>query len=293
MDIRRRGLLKRFALSAASLAAGWFARINPARAAEAGEKAVRAIDLAGVWQVRLRGSGDGSADARSYEAALPGSLTSNGLGDAISLDTPWMGFTGRGGWATADKYAPYRRADNLRVPFWLQPDTYYKGKAWYRRQVEIPEYWRGKRIHLELERCHWETSVLVDGRAAGGRESLCVPHVYDLSDGLTPGRHELSICVDNDYHVRVGYDAHSVTDHTQTNWNGIVGEMRLRARRAVSGRCADLPRRAEAQRPRGGANRQPQRPQRPGQAGDRGGLWPDRLAGGGGRRGRTGGGAGL
>ena len=29
--------------------------------------------------------------------------------------------------------------------------------------------------------------------------------------------------------VNVGQNAHSVADHTQTNWNGIVGRMELRA----------------------------------------------------------------
>jgi hypothetical protein len=35
--------------------------------------------------------------------------------------------------------------------------------------------------------------------------------------------------VDNRYLLDVGRDAHSVTDHTQTNWNGIVGRIELRA----------------------------------------------------------------
>ena len=28
--------------------------------------------------------------------------------------------------------------------------------------------------------------------------------------------------------VGVGVNAHSVTDHTQSNWNGLVGQLRLR-----------------------------------------------------------------
>jgi hypothetical protein len=71
--------------------------------------------------------------------------------------------------------------------------------------------------------------VWVDARPFGIEDSLATPHEYDLSEALTPGRHRITICVDNSYRIDVGRDAHSMTDHTQTNWNGIVGEIELRA----------------------------------------------------------------
>jgi len=57
----------------------------------------------------------------------------------------------------------------------------YTGPAWYQREMEIPASWAGRHIVLFLERCHWETHVWVDGKDCGMRDSLCVPHVYDLS----------------------------------------------------------------------------------------------------------------
>jgi len=194
--------------------------------------AQESINLAGKWSVQLQQDNNQerwSDHAKSVPVALPGSLTSNGIGNDIDLKTPWMGFTGRGGWATAKKYEPYRQPGNMKVPFWLQPDKYYKGKAWYRREVEIPASWGGKRVVLNLERCHWKTSVWVDGKKVGSLDSLCAPHHYDLTHLMTPGNHTLTVCVDNNYHIRVGPDAHSVTDHTQTNWNGLVGDLKLTA----------------------------------------------------------------
>ena len=44
-----------------------------------------------------------------------------------------------------------------------------------------------------------------------------------------PGRHRLTIRVDNRLVVDVGVNSHSVTDHTQGNWNGIVGRIELAA----------------------------------------------------------------
>jgi hypothetical protein len=105
----------------------------------------------------------------------------------------------------------------------------YEGAAWYQREIEIPEAWQGQRITLFLERPHWATTVWVDDQEVGTDNSLSVPHVHDLSAVVTPGTHRLTIRIDNSYRIDVGKNAHSVTDHTQTNWNGIVGDIQLRA----------------------------------------------------------------
>ena len=105
----------------------------------------------------------------------------------------------------------------------------YAGPAWYQREVEVPDDWNGKRITLFLERCHWESRVWVDDRPAGMQDSLCVPHVYDLTHLLSPGKHRLSLRIDNTIKYDVGDNAHSVTEQTQTNWNGVIGRIELRA----------------------------------------------------------------
>jgi hypothetical protein len=52
--------------------------------------------------------------------------------------------------------------------------------------------------------------------------------MHDLGS-VAPGRHVLSIRVDNRMVVDVGENSHSVSDHTQGNWNGIVGRIELSA----------------------------------------------------------------
>ena len=63
----------------------------------------------------------------------------------------------------------------------------------------------------------------------GSNNSLSTPHEYDLGTALAPGKHQLTIRVDNGLVVDVGVNSHCVTDHTQGNWNGIVGDISLRA----------------------------------------------------------------
>ena len=192
-------------------------------------------DLAGRWRFRADPADSGIAlrwYARPLEDSLllPGSMAGAGRGDDVSPATPWTGGIVDSSWFTSPRFARYREPGNIRLPFWLTPRHVYCGAAWYQRDVEIPQAWGGRRVVLFLERCHWESSVWVDSTPAGTCNSLAAPHVYDLSPLLSPGRHTLTIRVDNRIRdVMVGRNAHSVTDHTQTNWNGIIGRLELRA----------------------------------------------------------------
>jgi len=194
--------------------------------------AAESISLAGKWRVQLAEPAEQptwDTGREGLPVVLPGTLRGNGLGWDVAMDTPWMGGTGRGGFESDPRYAPYRQPRNIKVPFWLQPVKYYRGKAWYRREVAIPDGWRDKRIVLRLERPHWETTAWVDGERVGSADSLSTPHVYDVTAQMTPGRHTLTIGVNNQMVVNVGPNSHSVTDHTQGNWNGLVGDLSLEA----------------------------------------------------------------
>ena len=197
--------------------------------------AANILDLAGKWQFQTdpRDAGIGEKwflRSLSDSIPLPGSMAQYGKGDDVTLATKWTGGIVDKSWFTAPEYAKYREPGNIKLPFWLTPDKTYVGPAWYRKEVAVPESWKGRRIVLFIERPHWETRVWVDGREAGLRNSLGTPHEYDLSDLLTPGGHSLVVRVDNRIKdIDVGENAHSVSDHTQSNWNGIVGRLELRS----------------------------------------------------------------
>lgn len=194
------------------------------------------IDLAGRWQlaldpddIGLRGKWFSTDAAGRFDRScgLPGSLESQRVGSPIAVDTPWFGAIIGDAFFKSPRYAPYRRPGHVKVPFFLQPETYYRGPAWYRRSIKFPEMWRGRRVVLELERCHWTTHVWLDGADKGTGESLAAPHRFDLASNAAPGNHELVIRVDNRLFIDIGTNSHSITDHTQGNWNGIVGKLRL------------------------------------------------------------------
>lgn len=184
------------------------------------------ISLAGNWTVVLDSLGQGSKEkwySRTLTGktiALPGTLDDAGIGTPNTLK-PEL---------------------NNYVLSNLTRKHQYIGKAWYQKEVEIPGNWTGKEIRLTLERVIWESTVFVDEKKIGKAESLIGSHDYDLTEAMPPGKHLLTICIDNGnkypminvtgskYPDPINQDmAHAYTNHTQIKWNGIIGDILLRA----------------------------------------------------------------
>jgi len=194
------------------------------------------IDLAGEWNFAIDSLDKGIPEKwfdqiLTDKVVLPGSMTTNGKGDNITLRTPWIGQIVDSSFYKNPEYAKFREAGNIKIPFWLQPVKYYKGAAWYQKEVTIPEDWNGQFVGLFLERCHWESRLWVDDKEVGIQNSLGTPHKYDLTNILIPGKHRLTLCIDNRVKdIDPGVNSHSISDHTQSNWNGAVGQLYLEAR---------------------------------------------------------------
>ena len=195
------------------------------------------IGLAGTWAVSLdpddvgveQGWGRGGY---AESIRLPGSLQAQGFGERPTIEGPWT--TSIGSVMLRDeKYGDFTADADFGSPLWLTPKRMYVGAAWYAREIEIPAAWRDRRVELFLERPHWGTTVYLNGERVGEQQDgLGVPHSHDLTEAIAAagvGRHTLAIRVDNRVIVAVGLDAHAVSDQTQSNWNGIVGDIELRS----------------------------------------------------------------
>lgn len=169
-------------------------------------QATERIQLSGIWRFQLDPMGFGKT---------PGSeLYLSKLTETIVLP----GSTDEGGKGIQNFVS---HVDRLSRKF------EYCGQAWYQREVIIPESWKGKEIILNLERCHWETAVYVDGKPIATKERLSTPNRFNLTEQLTPGIHTLTLCVDNRLKYPMEQWNHGTTEYTQTNWNGIVGDLSL------------------------------------------------------------------
>jgi hypothetical protein len=213
---------------------GYLLFLNPCIALYAQQN--EQIDLSGEWAFATDPLDQGEKAAwfstkLADKIQLPGSMTTNGKGDDVTLQTPWTGRIIDSSYFYKPQYAKFRQPGNIKVPFFLQPVKYYKGPAWYQKTVVIPNNWKEKSLTLFIERSHWKTTVWVDNKRIGIKNSLGTPNVFDLTGKLKPGTHKLTVRIDNRIkEINVGADSHSVTDHTQSNWNGMVGRLLLSAR---------------------------------------------------------------
>ncbi len=165
------------------------------------------LDLSGKWGFQL--------DPTDFERAFQNAgAHRDPLADSIIL--PGTTDTNQKGIATTS--APINRLSRLYE---------YVGPAWYQKIVTIPDSWSGKRIELLLERVLWISSLYVDGDLVGEDKSFSTPHIYQLTDVLTPGRHTLAICIDNRVPAEFDRWCHAFSEYTQTAWNGIVGRIEL------------------------------------------------------------------
>lgn len=166
-------------------------------------QARKTIDLSGNWNFVLHDVPDSlqsSAVTRGI-LSLPGTLDSNNAG--FKTETS-------------------QSTDNLARRYT------YMGEATYSRMIEIEDEAEGKRIILNLERTR-PTKVKVDGIDAGSLTQISASQQYDLSHLLSPGKHILEITVDNGISIpkAVRNSSHACTEATQTNWNGITGNIYL------------------------------------------------------------------
>ncbi|GAB3432092.1 sugar-binding domain-containing protein [Niabella aquatica] len=193
------------------------------------------ISLAGEWRFAIDRNNEGVTQRwflkRLDETImLPGSMNSNGKGDQPGMHTQWTASIYDSSYFFQPRFERFRQPGNFKVPFWLMPDKHYVGTAWYQKEVVLPAGWENKMIEIFLERVHIKSRVWIDGIEAGTQQnSLVAPHVYVVK-GLKPGKHTITVRIDNSIKdTDVGANAHSVSDHTQGNWNGIIGRIALTA----------------------------------------------------------------
>ena len=198
-----------------------------------GSNQTETIDLSGQWQFQMDPKDQGAAEKWFDNELpdiiqLPGSMVENGKGYDITLTTKWTGSILNPGWFTDPNYAPYEDSTHIKFPFWLQPEKKYTGAAWYRKIITLTKAQAEKNIWLKLERPHWESTVWINGQLAGSQNSLGTPHTFNISPYIKTGENVIAVRIDNRVKdIDPGENSHSISDHTQSNWNGIVGKISL------------------------------------------------------------------
>lgn len=101
----------------------------------------------------------------------------------------------------------------------------FEGTAAFRKTVVLPTAADGEKAVLHLERTRL-TTLEIDGKAVGSKDSLCTSHNYDITAFCDGKEHSVVIYVSNvGYKTRGG---HMTSPDTQTNWLGITGKLEVR-----------------------------------------------------------------
>ncbi|HVS73676.1 MAG TPA: hypothetical protein VHQ47_20810 [Phycisphaerae bacterium] len=209
----------------------------PRSAATPAKQNPNVLSLAGNWRFRLDPSNLGEqqnwqSTALPDHLHLPGSLQEQNFGDPPSPTAHWTARIGLA-FLRNPKYQPYEQPNDFKAVSWLTPNRVYVGPAWFQRDITIPDSWAHKHITLFLERPHGQTTLFLDNTKIDSQYSLNTPHTYTLPANLAPGKHTLTLREDNSLQIPIGPDASAVTDQTQTNWNGFIGDLSLHAQNQI------------------------------------------------------------
>jgi len=156
------------------------------------------IDLAGNWAAHF-------PDGTACRATLPGTLDTNKLGvpDEENLES---------------------RFTRLYT---------YEGLVRFKKKIDVAEFRKGNsRVFLEIERAR--ALQLIVGKhhiPAIIRGTLSTPYVFELTNHLEQDEIEIELISDNSYPLwpkKAITHSSAATDETQTNWNGLIGYIRLR-----------------------------------------------------------------
>lgn len=149
------------------------------------------IDLSGKW--------DAEFDTITCQVNLPGSLSENGFGNLLRDSTT-------------------HRLSTLYN---------YTGKVAYTKNVNIPRRWEGRPLELFIERTKC-SAFYIDGQLIGTGNTISSSQKFVCEKGLSAGVHKLKIEVDNTKSLLPLGGSHAYSEDTQTNWNGILGDVYLK-----------------------------------------------------------------
>ena len=175
------------------------------------------IDLSGSWNCELPGF--------SGYVHLPGTLDGNGVGFPDDMSRPWH----------PDESGNEALSSSGAIATRLTRKHTYEGPAVFSRLVETGSLGEN-RVFLEIERSRY-LSLRVNGHIVPhwGVHTLSTPHIFEVTKLLT-GQDVFELTCDNSYPGWPKDDilnSSAATDETQTNWNGLLGYVRLTLREPV------------------------------------------------------------
>ena len=142
-------------------------------------------------------------------ALLPGAATGQTAGAAaetsprleVSLNREWKFALGDFAGAEAPGFSDeaWSRTGlphSFSEPYFLSPE-FYTGYGWYRKHLDVPPEWGGRRFFLEFDGVFQVAEVFVNGRSAGRHEGGYTGFSIDVTEFIHAGGNVLAVRVNN------------------------------------------------------------------------------------------------
>ena len=123
----------------------------------------------------------------------------------INLNGTWQFEIDNAKCGVAKKF--YERAElesSITVPF--SPESVLSGvghtdfmnAVWYRRDLDIPTEWKGKRVILHIDACDYATTVYVNGKQVGTHRGGYISFAFDITDYLCESGNYVTVYAEDD-----------------------------------------------------------------------------------------------
>ena len=76
--------------------------------------------------------------------------------------------------------------------------TDFMNAVWYRRNIDIPSEWSGKRVLLHFEASDYETAVFVNAKKVGSHKGGYTPFCFDITDALSESGNYVTVYAKDD-----------------------------------------------------------------------------------------------
>lgn len=77
-------------------------------------------------------------------------------------------------------------------------NTDFMNAVWYRRDIDIPTEWFGKKILFHIDASDYETTVFVNGKKVGSHKGGYTPFCFDITDVLKDSGNYVTVCAKDD-----------------------------------------------------------------------------------------------
>jgi hypothetical protein len=92
---------------------------------------------------------------------------------------------------------------SFSTPYFAAGNEFYVGFGWYRKQLDVPRSWSGKRVFLEFEAVFQVAELFINGIRIGEHRGGYTGFSVDVTDALRAGKNIVAVRVNNEWNAQL------------------------------------------------------------------------------------------